>query len=281
MLYLLLAILCSASTSVFMRLSERRVKGDMNLLAVNYIVCALLAACYTGLTGLFPAAEGLGFTLGLGAVNGVLYLSGFILLQWNVKHNGVVLSSTFQKLGVLVPISVSVLLYGESPEPTQLAGYALALAAILLIHFEGGRESGGSGNSRVFLLLLLLCCGLGEAFSKVFEQTGLDELENQFLFYTFCAALLLCLLLMWKRGQRIGKNELLFGLIIGVPNYFSARCMLRSLSYVPAVIAFPMCSVGSILCASAAGVLLFHEKLSRRRCLALGIILLAIVLLNL
>lgn len=279
MLYLLLAILCSTATAVMMRLSGRFVRGDVSLLATNYIVCAALAAAYTGFAHPFPAVEGLGFTLGLGAVNGALYLSGFILLQWNVKHNGVVLSSTFQRLGVLVPIALAVLLYGEKPQPMQLLGYAGALIAILLIHFDGEERSGG--RSRGFLLLLLLCCGFCDAFSKVFEQGGYPALENHFLFYTFCAALLLALLLVLRRGQRIGKWELLFGLLVGIPNYFSARCLLRSLSTVPAVLAYPLCSVGSIVAASIAGVLLFHERLSRRRWIALGIIAFSIVLLNL
>lgn len=279
MLFLLLAILSSTATAVMMRLSGRFIRGDVSLLATNYIVCSVLAAAYTGFAHPFPAAEGLGFTLGLGAVNGALYLSGFILLQWNVKHNGVVLSSTFQRLGVLVPIALAVLLYGETPQPMQLLGYAGALAAIFLIHFDGEQRSGG--RSRGLLLLLLLCCGFCDAFSKVFEQGGYPALENHFLLYTFCAALILALLLVLRRGQRIGKWELLFGLLVGVPNYFSARFLLLSLSTVPAVIAYPLCSVGSIVAASIAGVLLFHERLSRRRWIALGIIAFSIVLLNL
>ena len=279
MLYLLLAICCSASISVMMRLSEKYVKGDVNLLAVNYIVCSFLAALYAGPADLLPAGAGLPFTLGLGLVNGVLYLSGFVLLQWNVKNNGVVLSSTFQKLGVLVPIALSVVLYGEMPGPSQLIGYAMALIAIALIHFDGSDEAGGS--RKIFLLLLLLCGGISDSMSKIFEQAGFPEMESHFLFYTFFAALILCLCLVIRRKQKIGKTELLFGLLVGVPNYFSARFLLRSLSYVPAVIAYPTYSVGGIVAVSAAGLLLFHEKLSRRRWLALGIVLVAIVLLNL
>lgn len=279
MLYLLLAILCSASIAVMMRFSGKFVKGDANLLAVNYIVCCFLAALYAGPADLLPQSEGLPFTLGLGLINGILYLSGFVLLQKNVSVNGVVLSSTFQRLGVLVPIALSVVLYGEMPGPSQLVGYALALVAIALIHFDGSDENGG--KQKALLLVLLLCGGICDAFSKVFEQAGYPELESHFLFYTFFVALLLCLSLMLKRKQKIGKMEILFGLLVGVPNYFSARFLLRSLSYVPAVIAYPTYSVGGIVAVSAAGLLLFHETLSKRRRIAIAIVLVAIALLNL
>ncbi len=279
MLYLLLAVLSSTSISVIMRLSGKYVKGDVNLLAVNYIVCSLMAALYAGPADLFPANEGLPFTLGLGLINGVLYLGGFVLLQRNVSVNGVVLSSTFQRLGVLVPIALSVVLYGEIPGIPQLVGYAAALLAIALIHFDGSDENGGT--QKALLLALLLCGGCCDAFSKVFEQADYPELESHFLFYTFLAALFLCFALMIKRKQKIGKMELIFGLLVGIPNYFSSRFLLRSLSYVPAVIADPTYSVGGIIAVSAAGMLLFHEKLSRQRRLALLIVVIAIVLLNL
>ena len=116
--------------------------------------------------------------------------------------------------------------------------------------------------------------------SKVFEEVGDPALSEQFLLYTFAAALVLCAALMLRRKQRPGKWEVLFGLLIGIPNYFSARFLLRSLESLPAVIAYPTFSVGTILVITATGLGLFRERLSRRQWLAVAIILLALVLLN-
>lgn len=279
MFNLIMAILSSASTSIFMRVSEKHIRGKIAMLAVNYIVCSTVAALYVGDAGLFPASqEGFPFALGLGGFNGILYLVSFVLLQWNVSHNGVVIASTFMKLGVMVPITVAVLFYGEQPGIPQLIGYAGALCAIAMIHFDG--ES-SSAHSRLPLLLLPLLAGGGSAMSKVFERAMLPALEPHFLFYTFAAALILCLALVVKNGERIGSRELLFGILVGVPNFFSARFMLRCLNSIPAVIAFPIYSVGGIVVASLAGVLFFRERLSRRRWAALAIIMCSIVLLNL
>ena len=73
---------------------------------------------------------------------------------------------------------------------------------------------------------------------------------------------------------------MLFGILIGVPNYFSARFALLSLSYLPAVIVYPTISVMTILLVSLTGILAFKEKLKKQQWIALGIIIIAVALLN-
>ena len=83
------------------------------------------------------------------------------------------------------------------------------------------------------------------------------------------------------KKERIGKNEVFYGLMIGVPNFFAAKFLLKALESVAAVIAYPTYSVATILTVTLAGVLFFKEKLGKRQWLAVGIILVAVVLLNL
>lgn len=54
-------------------------------------------------------------------------------------------------------------------------------------------------------------------------------------------------------------------MLIGAPDYFSSRFLLLSLSDVPAVIAYPIYSVGAIVLATLLAVWLFHERFSRRQ----------------
>ncbi|MBQ8830505.1 MAG: EamA family transporter [Oscillospiraceae bacterium] len=277
MIYLLLAIISSALVSLVMRLSTDKVKGNIAMLSVNYLVCMCLAAGFAGFGSMIPEIEGLGQTLGLGAVNGVLYLASFVLFQLNVKRNGVVLASTFMKLGLLVPMVLSILLFGEMPEAVQVIGFVLAIIAILMINLE--KDENGRGF-KVGLILLLLCGGTADAMSKVFEEVGNAALSQQFLLYTFATAFILCLCLMVYKKQKIGKNELIYGALIGIPNFFSAKFLLKSLESVDAVIAYPTFSVATILVVTLVGVLAFKEKLGKRQWAALGIILAALVLLN-
>ena len=277
MIYLLLAILSSAMVSIIMRLSNRKVTGNIAMLTVNYLMCFLVSAGYAGFD-LFPSSEGLPSALLMGSVNGLLYLGGFVLLQINVRRNGVVLSSTFMKLGLLVSIAVSVVFFHEVPDLLQVIGFCLAVAAIILINFR--KESGGEAGFKAGLILMLLAGGMGDAMAKIFEELGDPALESQFLIYTFLVALILCTALMLSKKQHPGKWEVLFGLLIGVPNFFSAKFLLGALEHISAVIVYPVYSVATILVVSLTGVLAFRERLEKRQWIGMGLILVALVLLN-
>lgn len=277
MIYLLLAVISSALVSVTMRLSTNKIKGNVAMLAVNYMICMVLAAGFTGFDKLFPTGDGSAGVILMGAVNGVLYLVSFIMFQVNVRRNGVVLSATFMKLGLLVPMVLSVFLFGELPTAVQTVGFVIAIVAILMINLE--KDSGGNGF-KIGLIFLLLCGGMADAMSKVFEEIGNPEFSEQFLFYTFAVALVLCIAVMIYKKQHIGKKELLFGAVVGIPNFFSAKFLLKSLETINAVIVYPTFSVATILVVTIVGVAVFKEKLNKRRCAALCIILAALVLLN-
>ena len=276
MLYLILAILSSMMVAVVMRISNRFSRNGMTVLAANYVMCTAFAAFLAG--GVIPMGDGAGLTMGLGSVSGVLYLLGFVLLQWNVRRNGVVLPATFQKLGVLVPTIAAITIFHETPRWTQLLGIAAAVSAILLM--QEPRSQARTDLNLPGLVALMLCGGLCDVMSKVFETWGVAAQGDYFLVFTFLVALILCVLLCVVKKQAVTLPDVLCGLALGVPNYFSARFLLQAVTAVPAVVVYPTFSVGTIVLVTAVGVLAFHEKLDRRKMAALGVILAALVLLN-
>ena len=276
MLYLILAIISSSLVSLVMRLSEKWRKNGLTMLAANYVMCTAAAAFLAG--GVIPTGAGAGLTMGLGSFCGILYLLGFVTLQWNVQLNGVVLSATFQKLGVLVPTLAAITIFGETPRWTQLLGIAVAVGAIL---FMQGRNGDKAGNrSLPGLLALLLCGGCSDVMSKVFDTWGNADHASIFLVFVFAVALLLCILLCVAKKQSVTLPDILCGFCLGIPNYMSARFLLWSLKDVPAVVAYPTFSVGTIVLVTVVGVLFFREKVEKRKLIALGMILGALVLLN-
>ena len=277
MIFLLLTICSSSMVSIVMRLSSHKIKANMSMLATNYLVCSLLGAAYASFD-IAPIKEtGYPLTLGLGVLSGILFLTSFILLQVNTRKNGVVLSSLFMKLGLLVPMVLSILFLGEVPTWLQIAGFILAIGAIMLINLRKNAEGKHFGFGLVALLLL---GGGAEAMAKVFEHVGVTKHANLFLFYTFAVALILCVGLVVYKKERPGLRELLYGTLIGIPNFFSAKFLLEALKDLPAVVVYPTSNVGTILIVTLSGVLFFKEKLTRQQWIALVAIVAALILLN-
>ncbi|MBQ6439644.1 MAG: EamA family transporter [Mogibacterium sp.] len=280
--YLLLAICSSSLIAVVMRISETKVRNNISELAVNYALCLALGIMYTlngsGIPGASLHAVTGSNTIVLGLISGAFYVGSFLLYQYNIRRNGVVLPATFMKLGVLIPVILAIIAFGEKPGAMQIAGIILALSAIVILNNTSGE--GDVVTSPRALLLLVLIGGSGDAMSKIYEELGDPAFKSHYLMFTFVSALALCALAALMRGQKLSREDILYGCLIGIPNYYSARFLLLSLSYIPAATAYPTFSVGTILLVSAAGVLIFREKMDKRQWLAVILIITALILLN-
>ncbi|MCR5808280.1 MAG: EamA family transporter [Clostridiales bacterium] len=280
MIYLILAVLASSSVAIIMRLGEKHIKNNFAMFMANYFVCSLIAYLFMGGANPFAVREGFGFALGLGLFSGCLYLLSFTLMKYNISRNGVMLSSVFMKLGVLIPAVMAIAAFGEKPTVLQIIGFALALAAILIIYLEPGK-AGGERRTALLLLLLLLVSGMTESMANIYDKNGAADMKDRFLFFNFLTAFFLATAVTLIGGKRVSWKDIAFGAVIGVPNYFATRCLLLSLGQIPAVVTYPIYNIGAIVLISLAGLLLFKEKLSGRKLIGFVIIIISLVLLNL
>lgn len=279
MIYLILAVCSSALISIILRLGEGRIQNNISTLAVNYLICLMLGLAYSAGSGKLIVDPDTGrMTIILGLISGAFYVGSFITYQYSISRNGVVMSSTFMKLGVLVPTMLAIIAFGEHPGVMQIIGICLAVTAILVVNSSD--EESNTVTSPKILILLLLVGGSGDAMSKIYEELAPAEYSSQYLLYTFAVALVLCTGTALLKGQKLTREDMLFGCLVGLPNYYSARFLLMSLSHVPAIIAYPVFSVGTIALVGVAGVLVFHEKMTRRQWFAVGIIIISMILLN-
>lgn len=278
MISLLLSTFCSAMLSIVMRCSEGRVRSKTAMLAVNYLTCMVLTGCSIGLGKMPLAAQGMVRAVGLGLINGVFYVSALLAMQFNIRRNGVVLPSVFSKTGsLMVPLILAIFLFGEMPSTWQTAGIVLAVAGILLMNYRKGSTVGSLGA----LIVLLLTEGLASSMSKVYREVGVSALSDHFLFFTFTSAFVICLVLILRQKESFGLKEIIYGVLIGVPNFVASRLVLKALESLPAMIVYPFRSVGSIVLVMLAGLLVFRERFGKRQLAAMLVILFALVMLNL
>ena len=229
MVHLIAGLLCSALVSIVLKTAERWQYDRYGMLAVNYASC-LIPFAFTQTGEALPAINAdFAFTLAFALVNGALYMAGMVLNQINVARNGAILQSTFSRLGVMVPTALSIVFFGERPSALQGLGIALVAAAFCIMNLpehSGKKETAAVRPAFALLLLGLLANGAVDSFLKVFQHFGSRSLEDWFMGLTFLSASLMCLALMWRKGGRIGRRELVTGIFLGIPNYLASLVLL-------------------------------------------------------
>ncbi|MBD3402607.1 hypothetical protein GF420_06905 [candidate division GN15 bacterium] len=303
MLYLFLAIICSSSIALIFKHSETAGMNRYAVTSTNYLAACLVSALLIAIRGAPPfgqvsvvdglavvreaIASGGGVTsisggivwaalVGLGA--GAFFFLAFIYYQISVRNEGVGLSGAFAKLGILVPMSLSLLFWREFPTGVQWLGIAVAVFSIVLVNWPTRKAA---VTLRLSLILLFLFAGLAEFSNKIFQKYALLEYKDLFLLVNFFVALVLSLLVTWYQRLPVRRRDLLTGIAVGVPNLFSSYFLILALDQIPAAVAFPAFGAGTILIINVAGALVFKERLSRRDRVVVALVALSLILINL
>ncbi|NOQ22325.1 MAG: EamA family transporter [Candidatus Aegiribacteria sp.] len=85
---------------------------------------------------------------------------------------------------------------------------------------------------------------------------------------------------MFKQKKKIHVSHLLTGIIVGIPNYFASFFLILVLSKLKTAVVFPVYSAATIVLISLTGWLFFNEKLKFRERIAVGLIVAALILVN-
>ena len=114
MIYLVLASLCSSGVSLSIRYAEQHSGRMKSVTVVNYIASVFWCFYFLPDKHLYPAADGQAFVLVLSIINGCLYLGTLLLQQVNIRKNGTTISASFSHMGVLVPSTLHIFVWGIS-----------------------------------------------------------------------------------------------------------------------------------------------------------------------
>ena len=140
MIYLFCAIASSAAVSAVLRIGDRKCTGKYSRFAMNYLSAAVFAFLTMQSREFVLDGSGM-FALGLGAVQGILYLLSLVSLQSSIRKNGVILSGTFARLGLIIPMIFAIVAFGELPGVLQTIGFLIACAAIWMMQVKEEKNS--------------------------------------------------------------------------------------------------------------------------------------------
>ncbi len=283
MIFLLLAVASSAAMALVLKAFRAGRGNRYGILLGNYLTCVLISFLTLPEKGMI--LSGSRATLVCGAVGGLFFVAALVCMQTSIRHSGATLTAAFARLGLVVCLGVSILAFSERPGGLQIVGICLALAAIVLLAPGGQRSGRRTAGGLGLLLLTLLCSGGADVMAKVFDRCCPAREGSLYFFFLFSAATVLCLGLLILERVRTGKGvdprEFASGILVGLPNFYSSYLLLRALQNLPATVAYPTYSAGTILLVMLLSALLFKERLQKRQIPGMVLLFAALILLNL
>ncbi|MEE1964056.1 EamA family transporter [Allomuricauda taeanensis] len=215
---------------------------------------------------------------------GVLFITIFNLMAKTTQVSGVSVTSVATKMSLVIPVVVGVILYKEELSILQIVGIALALMAVYLASLK---EKGITINRKDLLLPLLVFLGSGviDTGIKYFEEKHLTDQEIPiFSSMVFGCAALTGLIFIgiksFKTPLRVNFRNILGGIALGVPNYFSVFFLIRALrsDMLNSAAVFTLNNVAIVMLSTILGILLFKERLRPKNWGGVALAVLSIIL---
>ena len=270
MIYLIIAIACSAGVFVVMRLFERFHLDNHQALSWNYLVASAIGflSCGQHIT--------------VGEIVGEPWF----------QRSGVTVTSLSSKLSVVLPTIAGVVLFHERISLTAGIGILLALVALVLVIGGGKKGTSGAtalkeGRHWVVVLLPVLIffgTGIGDILMKLTEQLNkADDMTFMIAFIYFVALLFGVVIVAYDmvtgKSKWAWKNAL-GGLVLGLVNFFSTFNIYQAMRVFDNVVLFPVYNIGVVGLTALIGLALFKERLTWKNYLGMAIALVAVILIT-
>jgi len=278
LIWLLPAALCSISIAAILKINERRGGNRLLLAGANYLFASVLAFLVLRGGVVLPSSG----TLVLGAVTGIIYVLGFLLLMAGISKGPLAVPVTVMRFSVAVPVVIAIFFWDEDPGPLQWIGLSAGAVAILLfglgIKPPAGDRKAGTGFW-LLMVTMFAVMGTGHVLLKAFREVSPDSERLIFTWLLFTSAAIFTWLMIVIRRVSFDRSTFLLGLLLGVPNLFSTVFTLLALRGVPASIAFPFINLTVIFGSMLLALVAWKERLGPVATAGLVVAALALILL--
>ena len=279
-------------------------RGFFVIGATNYTAAAVIAAIWalstSGGISLDPPA------VLFGAFHGVTYQLVWMVVFVTVGLGGMAVSSTINRLAILVPTVGAILVWGEQPTPERYIGIVAIVVAVPLLGLEAQRRARRAqrGNWLLPLMILFSFALLGGADfgAKWFVEARAAANPADYAFWLFVAASLSSLFTWplasrmarqeWLRSTRVGMaaipfqlqvnpRSLGFGVALGAANWCQAVALVSALTLFDASFVFPLASASFVVLVASSDFVFWGQRFSPVTLLGLGIAAAGVVMVNL
>ena len=263
--------------------------GVNNLIAItlNYFTAGTLAlSSYLTENSIYELRSNINSNLVIiGLIVGGLFVITFNLYAYSAQKIGITLSTVSNKMSMVIPILIGIILFKEEITFFKILGIFLALGAIVFSSKEDKKSKKLSKMNIIILFLLFIGQGLADGILNWGQRNILNS-ENMNLFFTMIflsagfAGGLYSIFKIKTSNLVMDKKSILWGITLGIPNYLTLLYFIRSLKneLFSSYQVFPIVNIGVIVMCTILSVIIFKEKVSIFKWIGVGFGILAISL---
>ena len=253
---------------------------SLQALIFNYITAGILS--YLFLDSNFSIENTINTPWILHAISiGMLFMVVFIFYAYGTQKVGIAITTIANKMSLIIPVSVAIILYNDTFNYLKVLALMLALLGIYLCSTKKGKLS---FEKRYLWLIILVFLGQGisDSIFNDFAQSFPNEIEYLFFMVLFFVASISGIIIhsvkSIKQHNPYQIISLLWGVILGIPNFFCLVFFLKALetSNIQSSTIFSLVSIGIVISSSLLGILFFKEQLSKTNWVGILISILAI-----
>ena len=284
MISLILHVILSSAFGIFLKYAKDRGHCLDSIGFINYLV-ALLIAIWSMMQ--LDSLSFSGLATGLGITNGITYALGFFLWKAAVQVSGVVVTTAILRLSMVIPITFAILIWHEIPSAWQILGIFLTCTALPLLSTNDPVEvipsnisiTGGLGA--IMISLTFVNAGVGRLLMKIFNETCPVDEKPFYLFFLFSVTTFFFAIVCIYQKIIPTRWEYVFGILVGVSNFFQSVTFLVALDSIDALIVFPVSAASSVLFTTLVGVVVLKEKLRTKSIIGIILAVIALIFVNL
>lgn len=283
MIYLLLSIIFNAILFIIVKLFAKFNIDALQALIINYIVAFVVGLFF--LENQINPKEIVQQNWFTGSLFlGFIFISTFYVTTITSQRNGLSVAAVASKMSVIIPVTLGVLLYDEQLNWIKTTGIILALVAV---YFTSKKETGQIQKTSNIMFPILVFLGAGTIDSSLKHLQTYYVSSNQIALFStvtfFCAFSVGVLLLLFKfikKSYTFKGRNILGGIILGIPNFFSLYYLVKMLeakAFQSATL-FTIHNIAIVLVSTFVGILFFKEKISLRNTFGIVLALFALYL---
>lgn len=284
MYFLVLSIIFNAYIGIIFKYFDQYKINHLSAIVFNYWICVITGSLFIGH---FPISNEILTTnwSPYALVIGLLFIAVFNFIAISSVKVGITITQAANKLSLAIPVIFSIMLYKEELTIYKTLGIIVALVAVYMTTIKNKTGKTEQAFYFIYPVLIFLGSGFIDTLTKYVEFNFLNKNNaNTYLISLFFVAALagtmyfIYLLIMGK--QAIKKRDIIGGLVLGIPNYFSIYFFINALQYkgLSSSAIIPINNIGILTVVSLFGIIILKEKLNYKNYIGLGLTLLAIVL---